>query len=92
MGLVVRVTGDNPFTEPKLIDLMVEHSMANQDTANCITDKIKIADGFGSEIFRRDTFLRSLELDSSSESLEHVTVGITAIFLSSKCRHHLNLR
>jgi spore coat polysaccharide biosynthesis protein SpsF len=75
-SIIVRVTADNPLTEPYYIDLLVENIKKNSNINYCIMGKEYIPGGAMSEVFRREPFLESISFDNSEYSREHVTPAI----------------
>jgi spore coat polysaccharide biosynthesis protein SpsF len=75
-SIIVRITADNPLTEPYYIDLLVSKIKGNSNIDYCIMDKDSIPDGTMSEAFRIEAFLKSISLDDSEYSREHVTPAI----------------
>ena len=74
--ILVRLTSDNPLTEPRFADALIEYLLAHPEVDYCEMEKRSIALGTGSEVFRT----AALELDAAGNSgayaREHVTPGI----------------
>lgn len=68
--IIVRVTGDNPFISPELIDIMllalIEKNVDYVGYSSCVH-------GIGAEAFRMKAFRKAVELSSSDYDFEHVT-------------------
>jgi len=75
-SIIVRVTADNPLTEPYYIDLLVSKIKEHSYIEYCIMDKESVPDGTSSEVFRTEALLKSVDFDDSEDSREHVTPGI----------------
>lgn len=75
-GTVVRLTGDNPLTDPGVIDLVVHrHLDAGADyTSNAI--ERSFPRGLDAEAVQTDALRRLAALGPSAEEREHVTLGI----------------
>ena len=71
--IIVRVTADNPFTEPSYIDQMVSYLKSNNNLDYICMNKLMILDGTGSEVFTSKALIKSIEMSNSEEDLEHVT-------------------
>jgi spore coat polysaccharide biosynthesis protein SpsF len=71
--IVVRVTADNPLTEPAFIDRLVAGLAAAPDWDYCVMDPALVAHGTGSEVFRVPAFLETAARDASDYAREHVT-------------------
>jgi len=74
--IVVRVTADNPMTEPVYIDQLVEYVRKHPDVAYAIMDKKLIPLGTGSEVFRAWALFESAARFAELEDLEHVTPSV----------------
>lgn len=70
---IVRLTGDCPVTDPKIIDNIIElHKNKNSDfTSNTLTRTFP--DGLDVEVISYKTLKKTYENASSKEDLEHVT-------------------
>ena len=76
---MVRVSGDNPFTDPKLIDnLIYKFNKKKSDYGNNLYnfDNSKFIDGFGAEIFTFEV-LNRIKNKLNKYHREHVTSYIT---------------
>lgn len=71
--IIVRVTADNPLTEPRYIDHLVERALEDPSVPYVIMNKKLIPDGSGSEVFRARALLESAWRFAQPEDLEHVT-------------------
>jgi len=69
---VVRVTADNPLTEFRYINPLIEH-MIRTDLPYSWVDPYSCADGVNLEIFTSEFFKLSYESDKSKFCREHVT-------------------
>jgi glutamate-1-semialdehyde 2,1-aminomutase len=73
---VVRLTGDCPLTDPKLIDELVgEFYREDWDyLANCaVGDQLSVPDGFDAEVFRAELLKRAAREANLLSEREHVT-------------------
>jgi spore coat polysaccharide biosynthesis protein SpsF len=75
-GIVVRVTADNPLTEPAYIDLLVAALRESPEARYATMARERIPDGSGSEAFRLEALLDTLGWDDAEASREHVTPGL----------------
>lgn len=75
-AIVVRVTADNPMTEPAFIDAIVEALEDDPTAGYAAMDKGRVPDGSGSEGFRLPALLGTLAWDDADYSREHVTVAL----------------
>ena len=74
--IVVRLTGDCPFSDPVLVDeLVAEFVDGSWDyLANCVDDqKLSVPDGFDAEVFRAPLLDRAVEAARLQSEREHVT-------------------
>lgn len=69
---IVRVTADNPLTDPEFIDMCVKSVAGGKIDYAAMKD---IPYGTGAEVFTRDALLRAAE-KATREEREHVTIGI----------------
>ena len=72
----VRICGDNPFVDPKLIlELYDFHKLSKNDYSwnNVPRDIFNWPDGFGAEIFSSKSLEISSKLNLSNDEKEHVT-------------------
>lgn len=67
--IIVRVTADNPFTEPRLIDLGVEKLVSDRLDYVTFTN---IPLGSGVEVFTRDAIFRAADMTNDPYDREHV--------------------
>ena len=74
--IVVRVTADNPLTEPVFIDALVETLRADSALRYCVMAKERIPDGSQAEVFRLLALIDTLSWDDADESREHVTPAL----------------
>jgi spore coat polysaccharide biosynthesis protein SpsF len=75
-AIVVRVTADNPLTEPAFIDAIVG-ALEDDPTADyAAMDRDRIPDGSGAEGFRMQALLDTLAWDGAEYSREHVTPAL----------------
>jgi spore coat polysaccharide biosynthesis protein SpsF (cytidylyltransferase family) len=75
-AIVVRVTADNPLTEPVFIDSLVEALRREPTLRYCIMDKARVPDGSQAEAFRLAALVETLAGDDSDYSREHVTPAL----------------
>lgn len=71
--ILVRVTADNPLTEPRFIDLLVESVLDDARLDYCAMDGTRVPHGTGSEVFRVPAFQDTAAVDGSDYAREHVT-------------------
>jgi spore coat polysaccharide biosynthesis protein SpsF len=74
--IVVRVTADNPLTEPTFIDAIVEALEEDPAMAYAMMAKDRIPDGSQAEAFRMQALLDTLTWDDADYSREHVTPAL----------------
>lgn len=74
--IVVRVTADNPLTEPAFIDAIVEALEEDPTMAYAMMAKDRIPDGSQAEAFRMQALLDTLTGDDTDYSREHVTPAL----------------
>lgn len=74
--IIVRVTADNPLTEPVFIDALVETLRDDPALRYCVMAKERIPDGSQAEAFRLFALLDTLAWDDADESREHVTPAL----------------
>jgi spore coat polysaccharide biosynthesis protein SpsF len=72
-AIVVRVTADNPLTEPAFIDAIVEALQADPTMPYAMMAKERIPDGSQAEAFRLQALVDTLTWDDADYSREHVT-------------------
>jgi spore coat polysaccharide biosynthesis protein SpsF (cytidylyltransferase family) len=77
-AIVVRVTADNPLTEPAFIDALVRALEADPAARYAMMAKDRIPDGSGAEAFRLEALLETLGWDDAEYSREHVTPALRA--------------
>lgn len=70
---VVRVTGDSPFTEPRFVDLAVEHHLRGGFDLTCAKDRADVIPGTGNEVVRVAALQTAWRQGRSPEDREHVT-------------------
>jgi spore coat polysaccharide biosynthesis protein SpsF len=76
---VVRITADNPLTEPIFIDQLISESSRRPNSPYFIMKKELIPYGSGVEVFTAKSLIDSAKRFSEVEDLEHVTTGIRKI-------------
>ena len=74
--IVVRVTADNPLTEPAFIDALVETLRREPDLRYAIMAKDRVPDGSQAEAFRFAALEATLDWDHDDYSREHVTPAL----------------
>jgi spore coat polysaccharide biosynthesis protein SpsF (cytidylyltransferase family) len=74
--IVVRVTADNPLTEPVFIDALVETLREDSALRYCVMAKGRVPDGSQAEAFRLAALIDTLAWDNAEESREHVTPAL----------------
>jgi spore coat polysaccharide biosynthesis protein SpsF len=77
-AIVVRVTADNPLTEPTFVDAIVQGLVGNPVADYAAMDASRIPEGAGAEGFRLRALLDTLAWDESDHSREHVTPALRA--------------
>lgn len=70
--IIVRVTGDNPFTDFRFIPMLVAHILENKFNYSTIDEKYCL-EGTNLEVFNRNILYKSFEEDKSILNKEHVT-------------------
>ncbi len=75
-AIVVRVTADNPLTEPVFIDAIVRALQEDPAIDYAAMDRSRIPDGSGAEAFRLAALLETLSWDDAPYSREHVTPAL----------------
>jgi spore coat polysaccharide biosynthesis protein SpsF len=78
--IIVRVTADNPFTEPSYADQMIRYIKSNPTVDYVRMEKSKIIDGTGSEVFTMSAFQQSIERFNTASDIEHVTTSLISEF------------
>lgn len=71
--IIVRVTGDNPFTCPKSIDRMIESHIENKSEYTTI---MNLPIGVGSEVVDLNTLIKIEQMNIDEYHKEHVTLFI----------------
>ena len=71
--VIVRVTADNPFTEPSYADQMIDYIKSHRDVDYVFMKKSMILKGTGSEIFSSMSLYKSIEMSKHESDIEHVT-------------------
>lgn len=72
--IIVRVTADNPFTEPEYAEEMIEFLKQNYDKYDYVRmQKQAILDGSHSEVFTMDALEKSISEYDDERNREHVT-------------------
>jgi spore coat polysaccharide biosynthesis protein SpsF (cytidylyltransferase family) len=75
--IIVRITGDNPLTEPRYIDDMIDFMIANANEVDYIRmKKDLISDGTGAEVFSFRKFKELSKRHNTVDDLEHVTPAL----------------
>lgn len=78
--ILVRVTADNPFTEPSYADQMIRHLKNNPGVDYIRMVKETIIDGTGSEVFTMSALRNAVDLFNTPSDLEHVTTSLIRDF------------
>lgn len=73
--ILVRVTADNPCTNPEYIDQLVKWIHANPDQHYVMMDPKQVILGTNAEVFRFSA-LQSVANSTVSDEIEHVTIGM----------------
>lgn len=71
--ILVRVTADNPFTEPSYVDQMINYIKSDRDVDYVCMKKSMILEGTGAEIFTSISLSKSIEMSNHESDVEHVT-------------------
>lgn len=71
--IIVRITADNPFTEPELADELIETLINNPTLDYARMDKSLILDGSHSEVFTIKALEKSITEYDDDQNREHVT-------------------
>ncbi|NBC05537.1 MAG: acylneuraminate cytidylyltransferase [Bacteroidetes bacterium] len=75
--IIVRITADNPFTEPEYAAEMIDFLKENHDKYDYVRmDRSTILEGTHSEVFMMDALEKSVTDFDDSENREHVTPAI----------------
>jgi spore coat polysaccharide biosynthesis protein SpsF (cytidylyltransferase family) len=77
-AIVVRVTADNPLTEPVFIDALVEVLEGDPAAGYAMMAKNRVPDGSQAEAFRLQALVDTLGWDDADDSREHVTPALKA--------------
>jgi len=77
-AIIVRVTADNPLTEPTFIDALVRALQENPSLAYAMMAKERVPDGSQAEAFRLQALIDTLAWDEADYSREHVTPALRA--------------
>lgn len=78
--IVVRVTADNPFTEPSYADQMIGYLKKHPGVDYVRMVKSTIVDGTGSEVFTMSAFRNAVEKFNTPSDIEHVTTSLISEF------------
>jgi len=78
--IIVRVTADNPFTEPSYADQMIRYVKTNPTVDYVRMVKSTIIDGTGCEVFTMSAFQKSVERYNTPSDIEHVTTSLISEF------------
>lgn len=73
---IVRVTGDDPFKDYRIIDKAVEIITSNKYDFVCNNSPASYPEGLDVEVFTKDTLTKIYENVTSDEEKEHVTLYI----------------
>ena len=71
--LIVRITADNPFTEPVFADELIETLINHSGYDYARMDKSKILNGTHSEVFTMNALEKSIQEYDDDQNREHVT-------------------
>lgn len=74
--IIVRITADNPFTEPVYAMELIDFLKNNPDCDYVRMDKTKILDGSHSEVFTMKALEKSVKNYNDNYNEEHVTPAI----------------
>lgn len=75
--IIVRITADNPFTEPQYADELIDFLKDNGDIYDYVRmEKSKILDGSHSEVFTMNALEKSVNEHDDPQNREHVTPAI----------------
>jgi spore coat polysaccharide biosynthesis protein SpsF len=71
--LIVRITADNPLTEPEYADQLISFLKENRHYDYARIAKDKVIDGSNSEVFTKTALEKSINKYSDPKNMEHVT-------------------
>jgi spore coat polysaccharide biosynthesis protein SpsF len=71
--IIVRITADNPFTEPEFADELIDSLINNSALDYARMDKSLILDGSHSEVFTMKALEKSIREFDDDQNREHVT-------------------
>lgn len=75
--IIVRITGDNPLTEPRYIDDMIDFMIAHPNEVDYLRmNKDLIPDGTGAEVFSSEKLKELSKTNNTVNDLEHVTPAL----------------
>jgi spore coat polysaccharide biosynthesis protein SpsF len=74
--IIVRITADNPFTEPAYAEELIDFLKSNSHYDYARMDKSTILDGSHSEVFTMKALEKSVSDYNDTENQEHVTPAI----------------
>jgi len=74
--ILVRVTADNPLTEPTYADQMIQYLVDNADIDYVRMRKDQILDGSGTEVFTFKSFEDAMGKHTDAANTEHVTPAL----------------
>lgn len=75
--IIVRITADNPFTEPVYAAELIDFLKVNSDHYNYVSmDKATVLDGTNSEVFTMDALEKSVSEYNDAFNKEHVTPAL----------------
>lgn len=72
-SVIVRITSDCPFSDPNLIDEVIEEHLSKNNDYTSNIDPATFPDGLDIEVFNYDTLLSTFKKVSEEYDKEHVT-------------------
>ena len=73
---IVRITGDDPFKDYRIIDKAVEIISSNKYDFVCNNSPASYPEGLDVEVFTKDTLIKIYENATSDQEKEHVTLYV----------------
>lgn len=74
--IIVRVTADNPLTEPEYASQLISYLKEHSDVDYARIEKKHVVDGTNSEVFTMDALTRCVKEYSDEINREHVTAAM----------------
>jgi spore coat polysaccharide biosynthesis protein SpsF len=73
---IVRITGDDPFKDYRMIDNAIENLLVSKNDFVCNNSPVSFPEGLDVEVFTFDTLAKIYENANSQEYKEHVTLYV----------------